>query len=154
MENSIELVETKELPALSIRKTATASHLPQEIRAAYEVITAYLRDLGVSDLGQAYTAYYNTDMQHLDVEMGFVTDKMYPGDDGDINAETIPAGKKVTFIHKGPYKDMGLSYIAATKWMQRHHYSPTGVVYEFYLNSPDSVPESELLTRVEFLIQE
>jgi len=152
MEYDIEVIETEELPALSIRKTATASQLPQEIKAAYQIITTYLQDLGVKDAGQAYIAYYNTNMKHLDVEMGFVTDKRYPGDDGDINAETIPAGKKVSFIHKGSYKEMGLGYIAATKWMQHNQHRPTGVVYEFYLNSPENVPEEDLRTRVEFLL--
>jgi len=37
-----------------------------------------------------------------------------------------------------------------TGWMQKNQYIPTGVAYEFYLNSPEEVQESELLTRIMF----
>lgn len=30
---------------------------------------------------------------------------------------------------------------------------PTGVVYEYYYNSPQEVTESELLTEIEFLLK-
>ncbi|MEA5031001.1 MAG: GyrI-like domain-containing protein [Sphaerochaeta sp.] len=152
MEYVIELVETERMPSLSIRKTVTADHLPHEIGSAYASITSYLADLGIKEPGQPYIAYYNMDMQNLDVEMGFVTNAEYPGY-GDINAETIPAGKWVSFIHKGPYKEMGHGYTAATRWMQEHGYHATGIVYEYYLNSLEAVPESELVTKVEFLLQ-
>jgi effector-binding domain-containing protein len=153
MEYGIELIETEELPALSIRKTAAGDHLSQEIEAAYKAIAAYLHDLGVTKPGQPYVAYYNTNMNHLDVEIGVVTDQRYPGNDGDINAETIPAGARVSVIHKGAYREMGQRYTDALKWIKNHHYNPTGVVYEFYLNSPENVPESNLLTRIEFLLE-
>lgn len=152
MEYLIELIETEEFPSLSIRKTTTADRLPLEIKEAYAVITSYVRDLGVENPGRAYVAYHNMDMQNLDVEMGFATTSVFPGY-GDINAETIPAGRKVSFLHKGPYREMGRGYSAANAWMKEHGYLPGKVVYEFYLNSPEAVPESELMTKVEFLLQ-
>jgi effector-binding domain-containing protein len=36
------------------------------------------------------------------------------------------------------------------KWMTENGHQPTGIVYEFYLNSPMEVSEDELLTRVVF----
>lgn len=151
MEYKIELVERDSLPALSIRKTVTAEHLPLEIKAAYETIASYLKELGVKEPGKPYVAYYNMDMHNLDVEMGFACDVEYPGY-GDINAEQIPPGKWVHFTHKGPYKEMGHGYTAATQWMKEHGITPTGIVYEFYLNDPAEVPESELVTQVAFLV--
>lgn len=46
------------------------------------------------------------------------------------------------------YKEVQL-----TKYMSEKGYEPTGVVYEYYYNSPDEIPESELLTKVEFLLK-
>jgi len=44
-------------------------------------------------------------------------------------------------------------YNAMTEWMNANGHTPTGVVYEFYLNSPMEVPESELLTKIVFLVK-
>lgn len=148
----IELAESKTFPALSIRKTVSAERLPLEIRAASDAITSYVHDIGGQEAGLLYAAYHNRDMENLDVEIGYVTDHEYPGM-GDINAETIPAGRKVSFIHKGPYKEMGHGYSAAYAWMKENDYLPSGVVYEFYFTLPDAVPERELVTKVEFLLE-
>ena len=150
MDYTIEQTTKEAMPALSIRKTVTADHLPQEIGAAYASIGAYLKELGVHEIPKPYVAYYNMDMHNLEVEMGFALSVEYPGY-GDINSEEIPAGTWVTFVHTGPYKEMGHGYTAATHWMAEHGITPTGVVYEFYLNDPAVVPESELQTLVAFL---
>ena len=48
---------------------------------------------------------------------------------------------------------MAPTYAAMNGWMSDNGYVPTGVVYEFYYNSPEEVPESELLTKIEFLLK-
>lgn len=151
MDYTIEVIEREAMPALTIRKTVSADHLRHEIGSAYAAIASYLKELGVNDSGRPFVAYFNMDMQHLEVEMGFVLSVDIPGY-GDIIGEKIPAGNWVSFIHKGSYKEMGHGYAAATRWMKEHAIQPTGIVYEHYLNDPTVVPESELLTRVEFAI--
>jgi len=48
------------------------------------------------------------------------------------------------------YHILGAAYNEMTDWMQKNQCIPTGVAYEFYLNSPEEVPESELLTKIMF----
>ena len=55
-------------------------------------------------------------------------------------------------MYKGPYMEMPPAYEAITQWMKEKGYTPTGVAYEFYYNSPEEVPESELLTKIVFLV--
>jgi effector-binding domain-containing protein len=147
-----EVIETQALPALSMRTVTSVDRLPQEIGKAYGAIIAYLTEKGEQAQGPAFTAYYNMDMQKLDVEMGFPVAKEIAGS-GDIHATHIPAGRKATCMYKGPYKEMGPTYEALTKWISNNGYVPTGVVYESYYNSPTEVPESELLTKIEFLLK-
>jgi len=153
MEYVIEMVERESLPALAIHKTVDVDHLPHVIGAAYEDIAGYLKELGIeeSKLGQAFVAYHNLDMQHLDVDIGFITDQEYPGF-GEMNCIQVPGGRWVAFIHKGPYKEMGKGYAAAQAWMKEHQIIPDGLVYEYYLNSPQFVSQSELMTKVEMLV--
>lgn len=152
MAYAFEIVETQAQPALSIRTVTSVDRLPQEIGRAYGSIIAYLTEKGEQPLGPAFVAYFNMDMQKLDVEIGFPVAKEIAGN-GDILATHIPAGRRATCMFKGPYKDMAPTYEAMTKWMSDNGHVPTGVAYEFYYNSPTDVPESELLTKIEFLLK-
>lgn len=149
MDYEIELVEKEAMPALAIRKTVRAENLRHEIGSAYAAIASHMKELGASEPGKPYVAYFNMDMQHLEVEMGFATETEYPGF-GDVVGAHIPAGQWVSIIHKGPYKEMGHSYTVASRWMQEHGIEAHETVYEHYLNDPAMVPESELLTKIEF----
>ena|SRR3989339_2026747 len=149
MEYNFEIIETLEQPALSIKTVTSITNLPQEIGKAYSSITAYLSELGEYPKDAPFSAYFNMDMENLDVEMGFPTNKQLEGC-GNIISSVIPAGKKATCMYKGAYKDIAPVYEAMTKWMKDNNHIPINVVYEIYYNSPMEVPESELLTKIVF----
>ena len=152
MSNQFTLTVQKEQPVLSIRITTSVTNLPQEIGKAYEAIGAYLEEIGEAPADAPFTAYYNMDMDNLDVEMGYPVSKIIPGKD-EIKASSIPACKQVSCMYKGPYMQMGPSYEAMTDWVKEQGLEPTGICYEFYYNSPDEVPEDELLTKILFLLK-
>jgi effector-binding domain-containing protein len=89
------------------------------------------------------------DMGNLDGEIGFPVAKQLPGK-GEIQPNEIPTGKQVSYLYKGPYAQMETAYGTIAKWMEAQGHVPTGIVYEFYYNSPMEVPESELLTKIVF----
>ena len=151
MDNKIELIETAEQPVLSVKKVTSVTNLPQEIGSAYHTIMDYLAELGEQPVDVPFTAYYNMDMENLEIEMGFPVGKKIAGK-GEIISNVIPAGKKVTCLYKGPYKDMVPTYEAINKFITDNGYKPSGVVYEYYFNSPMEVPESNLLTKIVFLV--
>ena len=151
MENKIELIETAEQPVLSVKKVTSVTNLPQEIGSAYHTIMDFLAELGEQPVDVPFTAYYNMDMENLEVEMGFPVGKKIAGK-GEVISNVIPAGKKVTCLYKGPYKDMVPTYEAINKFITDNGYKPTGVVYEYYFNSPMEVSESDLLTKIVFLV--
>ena len=143
----IELRDEQAQPALSIRTTTRLELLPQVIGKSYQKIMAYLAELGEQPAFAPFTAYYNLDMQNLDVEMGFPVTRPLPGK-GDISAHELPAGKVVCSMYKGPYSGMTEPYNEMTRWIAEQGYTPAGVSYEYYFNSPQDVPESELLTKI------
>jgi len=109
----------------------------------------YLNEISEQPSGAPFSAYYNMDMDNLDVEMGFPVAKPLAGK-GEIKAGEIPAGKQVSCVHKGPYNQMEPVYNALLQWIEENGQTSTGVSYEFYYNSPLEVPESELLTKIVF----
>ena len=145
----IELTIEEAQPSLAIRFRAPAEQLPAEVGRIYGEIISYLNGMEGVFPKAAYAAYHNMDMQDLDVEAGFTLNKPVKGK-GEILESKVPAGKQVSCVYKGPYSKMESTYNAMTEWMKANHYTPTGAAYEFYLNSPTEVAESELLTRVMF----
>lgn len=148
MNFNIEFSEKPLQPVLSIRTRTSVDKLPVEIGRAYEAIIEYLKKIGEEPSDAPFTAYYNLDMEDLDVEMGFPVAKPLPGK-GDIISSEIPAGKQVSGMFKGPYSQMVSLYDAMNKWISDNGYKAVGTAYEYYYNSPkDGIPESELLTKV------
>lgn len=152
MSYNFELTEQKEQPVLSIRTKTAVGNLPQELGKAYGAVLQYLGEIGENAAGPAFAAYYNMDMEALDVEMGFPVAKPIAGR-GIVRTGAIPAGKQASGMYKGPYSQMEPFYNDMNAWLAEKGQEPAGVVYEFYYNSPMEVPESELLTKVVFLLK-
>ena len=144
---NIELNEQEAQPVLFIRARTALEGLPLLIGESYRKIAEYLAELGEQLANAPYTAYYNLDMQDLDVEMGFPVAGPLPGK-GEVKAGEVPAGRYVSCMFKGPYSQMEPVYNEMNKWMQENNLEPTGAAYEYYYNGPQDVPESELLTRI------
>ncbi|TCL65259.1 effector-binding domain-containing protein [Hydrogenispora ethanolica] len=149
MDYHFEVSEAPAQPLLFIRKFTTVGQLPQEIGQACQTVIEYLNRLGEKPLNAALTAYYNLDMEHLDVAMGFPVARPLPGSEA-IQAGELPAGKQLSYLYKGPYQGMEPVYNAMFQWLEEQGLVSSGVYYEFYYNSPEEVPESELLTKIVF----
>lgn len=145
----IEVVERKFQPTLCVRTLTSVEKLPELIGKCYQRIMDYMGQMGEEADGAPYVAYFNMDMQNMDVEIGFPVDKVLPGMD-DISPGELPMGDVVTAMYKGPYGEMVSAYNEINAWIASHGYKPVGPAYEVYYNSPADVPESELLTRIEF----
>ncbi len=147
--------ELKQLPAqptLAIRARTSIQELPALFGKAYSAIAAYLAQLGQYPAGAPYAAYYNMDMQDLDVELGFPVAKELTGKD-EIKASRIPGGRFSVALHTGPYDRVHSAYEALTKWTAEKGYEPAGVAYEVYLNDPAQTKAEDLQTRVMFLLK-
>jgi len=90
-------------PTLTIRTKASVQELPLILGNSYGIITQYLGELGEAPVGAPFVAYYNMDMQNLDIEIGFPVSKKLP-DKGDIKPGEIPAGNFAICLHTGPYE--------------------------------------------------
>ena len=73
---------------MSIKTITSVRNLPQELGKAYSAILAYLTEKGERPKGPAFTAYFNMDMEKLEVEIGFPVTKEIAGK-GDILADSI-----------------------------------------------------------------
>lgn len=142
----IQMIEQSEQPTVSIRTRTGLSDLPRLIGESYGKIGAYLAELGRHPSDAPFVAYYNLDMQNLDVEIGFPVADPLP-EKGELRSGAIPAGKAVLCMYRGPYSGMVPVYEEMTAWIKQNGYEPSGISYEYYYNDP-SFPESEYLTKI------
>jgi effector-binding domain-containing protein len=139
-------------PVLSVRTNVSIESLPDAMGKAYGDIMRYLGELGEYPAGAPFAAYYNMDMQNLDVEIGFPVSRELPGK-SQIQAGEIPGGSAATCIYTGPYKDCAPAYKALSAWIKENGYEASGVAYEFYLNDPGQVPPEELQMQILFPLE-
>ena len=147
-----ELIERPAQPVLSVRTRTPVQNLPALFGKVYGIIGQYLGELREQPGGAPFAAYYNMDMQNLDVEIGFPVARPLPGK-GEVIAGEIPAGKYAACLHIGPYDTIESAYNALQAWLKEHSCEVTGVSYEFYLNDPQQVPPQELQTQVLFPVK-
>lgn len=152
MDYQITLKQQASQPVLSIRKTTSLSKLSEEIGKAYGMIAMYMQEMGEQPKEAPFTAYYNMDMENLDVEMGFPVSKPMAGR-GEIKAAEIPEGKYVEGMYKGSFSGISSAYDAISAWINEKGLTPTGAAYEYYFNTPGEVPDSELLTKIVFPVK-
>lgn len=152
MHKPIELQEKDAQPVLSIRTRSAVGALPQVLGAAFGEIMSYLGEMGAYPAGMPFVGYYNMDMQDLDIEVGFPVAQPLAGRD-EIKPGEIPAGKRLSCLYQGPYNEMESTYNEIMEWVAANGHTWTGASYEFYLNSPMEVPESELLTEIVLMLK-
>lgn len=148
MEYKIELVKAEAQPVAYIRTRCAQANLPSTIGGSYGKIMQHLGSVRVQPACAPYAAYYNLDMNDLDVEMGFpVPEVIDPA--GDVQFRVLPDGYQIETLYKGPYSGMIEAYTQMQVWMEKNGYQVSGPVFEYYLTPPE-VPESEHLTKIVF----
>ena len=144
-----EIKEQSPQPTLSIRTRTPVDKLPLLLGEAYGKIAGYLAELGAQPAGAPFAAYYNMDMQDLDVEIGFPVAEPVVGKD-DIQSSQVPGGRLAFALHTGPYADISPAYDVLTQFAKEQGYEPSGVSYEFYLNDPQETLPQDLQTQIIF----
>ena len=103
--------------------------------------------------GPPFAAYYNMDMQDLDVEIGIPVSGAMAGT-GELQAGEIPGGRFAACIYTGPYHEISAGYNALAEWMEAQGLKSSGLALEFYLNDPTSTPPAALQNQILFQLKD
>lgn len=72
--------------------------VPQVVGQAYGAIMQHASQLGFQPSGAPFVAYFNMDMDDLDMEIGFPVEQKLTGR-GNVLAGEIPDGKAAACLH-------------------------------------------------------
>lgn len=101
-----------------------------------------------------YGTYYNSPHEVSEEELDWEVGAAFIGEledgEGDIQIKVVPEHQVVSTVFQGPYGEAASVYMDLIEYAQKEGYQTTGAPLESYLNSPDDVAESELLTEIQF----
>jgi len=149
MKYKCKIIKREVQYVLAVRTTSSAQNLPVALGKNYGAIMQYLGQLNEQANGPPYVAYYNMDMQNLDIDIGIPVAKKIVDKD-EIKANEIPKGKYASCLYIGPYSGMAPAYELLAKYVEDKGYESTGIAYELYLNDPSIVNPEELQTQILF----
>ncbi len=100
-----------------------------------------------------YGIYYNSPLDTPEEELSWEVGAAFRGElEGadDIQIKKVPEHEAVSTIFKGPYSEAHTVYADLFQHALKNGYQIAGPPMESYLNDPNLVGESELLTEVQF----
>jgi len=142
-----ERIELEAQPTLVVRRRAAVERLPEALGPAWGAVMACAARSGAEPIGAPFAAFHNTDMQDLDVEIGFAFERAVEGA-GEVEAGEIPAGTAVRCVHVGPFDQLGAAYTAMRAWMAEHGLEHAGPAFEHYLDDPADTPIERVRTLI------
>ncbi len=147
MEIGIKNIEEKKVAYVSI--TGSYDQLPELFG---EVIGYVMKeDLQITE--PPYGIYFNSPMEVSPEELQYEVGITFIGNaegEGRVKIKEVPAHNVVSTVYKGPYGQAAQIYEALIKYATENSYQIAGPVKEIYMNNPMDVPESDLLTEVQF----
>ena len=114
------------------------------------------RAVGRHIAGKALGLYYDGEYKERDAdfESCFPLRKAVPAKDG-IDVRTLPGGRCVALVHRGPYSELGRSYQRVFEYLREKKLVPKSPSREVYLKGPGMIfrgnPKS-YLTEIQVLV--
>jgi DNA-binding transcriptional MerR regulator/effector-binding domain-containing protein len=104
--------------------------------------------------GKPMNLYYDGEYkEEADMETCYPVRIMKPS--GDLQVHTLPGGKCVFLIHKGPYENLNRSYAKIMAYIQQQGYEAQVPIREIYLKGPGMIfrgNPKNYLTEIQILI--
>jgi effector-binding domain-containing protein len=143
----MEIRYVDERPTATVRTRTRGEDLPEVMGRCFGTVMEHLGAVGVEPAGPPFAAYHNSDMENLDLEVGFPVSAVIAGGD-EVQAGTIPGGHVAVGLHTGPYDQLDETYEKLTGYITGQGLHPEQSIYEFYLNDPGEVEPAQLQTEV------
>jgi effector-binding domain-containing protein len=114
-----KVVHRNAVPFISVRSLETMNSLNTMIPRFMPKLQDWASHHGLKQVGAIFFRYHFVDMKKgLDVEVGFITDKIVKGDNG-VTTGLIPSGDYVSLTHFGNYSGLVQPNAALQTWAKK-----------------------------------
>lgn len=146
----ISTISIKQMPehyTLTVRRTI--DFLKEYAAFAKQTLACtgdYLSKMGQFPMSGPIACFYNTDLENLDVEMGWqITQPVQCKE--DIVCDRIPEQKLASAIDLGPYEEQDATLADLLAWAKANGYALQGPICYCYLNDTDR-PSEQYITQM------
>lgn len=116
---------------------------------AFGKIMEFLAGEGVDASGMPITIVRRHSEESMDLTFAIPVADSIAGS-SELIVSKIPGGKAMSTIHYGSYESSGETWYAIGDYIEGNGVAVRYFPYEIYLNDPDSVAESEIMTKIVF----
>jgi effector-binding domain-containing protein len=105
----------------------------------------------VKIVGPFMTIYHDNEYRELDADLEVavpVTGKVTLSDPG-LEVKNLPGRRVASLVHKGSYETIGPAYAKLYEYVVREGFELSGPMMDLYLNDPNTVAPSEVLTEIQ-----
>jgi AraC family transcriptional regulator len=148
MEYEITRQELAAQPVLVVRRRVRRAEIAATIGAALPKVFLHAQQRGLAIAGYPITRYLEPSVGLVTLETG-IRVTAHSGDwtvadgQGEVLAETLPAGSAAATIHFGPYDQLQDAYAAVEEWIAANGFRQNGAPWEAYLNDPADHPNPQ-----------
>ena len=143
------VIEATETPYLYVERRCRRD--PAEIGPAMGSglgeVWRFMESHGIAPVGGAVAVYHDYSPDEMTFRTGFIVTRAdLAKAAGDVKGAVTPAGRTVYGRHTGSYSGIPAAYGDMHRFVQAEGLRFTAPTWEVYPNSPEEVPEEELIT--------
>ncbi|MBI1936995.1 MAG: GyrI-like domain-containing protein [Ignavibacteriales bacterium] len=170
MNNQVKIIEREEENTLQIYAEAAMMKMPVAIGNAYKKIMQNINEQKTEAAGAPFVRYLEINWDKVNtenkfaafikmftrkwkMEIGFPVKNNIDGT-GEIKKSTIPKGKYLKSLHRGPYQKVGYTYKRMTAFTKQNNLAIKNESIEIYLNDPRTTKKENLETIVLIPLEE
>jgi effector-binding domain-containing protein len=145
----VEQVELRPARLVGVHEVVPMERLTDFFDRAFGEAAAGVAALGTPPAGPAVALYRGDVTDEADITAGFFVPLTAPAAGDGLADVRLPEGGAVVTVHVGPYDALEQTYAALERWIAEHEVVARDVMWEEYLDGPDTEPDpSRWRTRV------
>lgn len=146
-----KIIEVSEKPYLYVTKSCSMDPeaISEAMGQAFHQVVAFMQDKAIALKGPPLSVYYTYDPNVMEFSSGiFVSAEDLEKAEGEIQAGKTPAGRVLTLMHVGPYRNLRQTYGEVMSYLKEQQLELTAPTWEVYIDDPGSTPEEKLRTEI------
>jgi effector-binding domain-containing protein len=143
-------------PVASLTVHTSLGNVGNDIPSGFATVIGAMTAAGVPPIGAPFLIYHDVidEQTDGDIEICIPVPPAERAARDDIEWKEISGGTMAATTHRGPYDEVTPAYHAVTGWIHDHGHQITAPPREIYLNDPRTVAPDDLLTEIQFPIDE
>lgn len=140
MSYSVAVKALSAQPVLVMRRRVKRTEVARALGELLGAVFVHAQRCGAALVGQPFTRYLEWGPGMLSIEAGLPIAAPVPGE-GQVLAETLPAGRAAVTTHTGAYEQLFDAHAAVQAWIEENGYHVASAPWEVYVTDPADYPD-------------